>query len=366
MKAFFVAGIGLAVFIEFLLISKKNKSDSDKILTFWMFLIATHLFFFFIHFTGDIFSYPFLLGIEQPLPMLHGVFLYFYVSSLTRQMPENRKLLLLHFLPVTVTYAYLGTFFALPADQKIQIYLNHGAGYDWFLLVKWYALAFLGVFYVIWSALLLRKHEVNIRDRFSDLKNVNLHWLRTLTYGLGGIWLLVIFFRNDALTFAGVVVFIFLIGFFGVRQGEIFAHGLLQPEGTEQKKKYPKSGLTEEASTKLHQALMQLMSESTVFKNSELSIDDLSSRLGVHPNYLSQVINQTEKKNFFDFVNNYRIEEFKRLIAMPKNRHLTLLSIAFDCGFSSKSSFNRYFKKATDQTPSEYFAALTSDRSISS
>ena len=366
MSMFFVAGIGLAVFIEFLLISKKNKSDSDKILTFWMFLIAAHLFFFFINFTGDIYNYPFLLGIEQPLPLLHGVFLYFYVSSLTRQMPENRKLLLLHFLPVTVTYAYLSTFFALPGDQKIQIYLNHGEGYDWFLLVKWYAMAFLGLFYVTWSAVLLWKHENNIRDQFSDLEKINLHWLRTLTYGLGGIWLLVIFFRNDVLTFTGVVVFVFLIGFFGVRQGEIFTHGLLQPETTEEKKKYPKSGLTEEASTKLHQALIQLMGEGALYKNSELSIDDLSSKLGVHPNYLSQVINQKEKKNFFDFVNTYRIEEFKRLIAMPKNQHLTLLSVAFDCGFNSKSSFNRYFKKATGQTPSEYFAALTSNPSISS
>lgn len=362
----FVAGIGIAVFIEFLLLSKKNKSASDQILTVWMFLILVHLFIFFLFFTNDVVDFPFLLGVEHPLPMFHGVFLFLYVSVLTKQLPENRKLLALHFLPIVLTYAYLATFFILPSDQKIQIYRNHGAGYEWFVTIKNPAMSAYGLFYVIWSALLLRKHEVNIREQFSDLAKVDLHWLRILTYGLGCIWLLVIFFRNDPLTFTGVVVFVFLIGFFGIRQGEIFTRGSLLPENPEEKKKYPKSGLTEETSTNLHQALIQLMAESGLYKKAELSIDDLAAKLGVHPNYLSQVINQRENKNFYDFVNTYRIEEFKRRIALPRNQHLTLLSVAFDCGFNSKSSFNRSFKKATGQTPSEYFTSLTSSQTTSS
>jgi AraC-like DNA-binding protein len=96
------------------------------------------------------------------------------------------------------------------------------------------------------------------------------------------------------------------------------------------------------------------MTGEALYKKSDLSINDLASRLGVHPNNLSQTINQKEKKNFYDFVNTYRFEEFKRLISLQKNQQYTLLSLAYDCGFSSKSSFNRYFKKATGQTPSEY------------
>jgi AraC-like DNA-binding protein len=74
----------------------------------------------------------------------------------------------------------------------------------------------------------------------------------------------------------------------------------------------------------------------------------------VYTRTISQIINQKENKNFYDFVNTYRFEEFKRLISLQKNQQYTLLSLAYDCGFSSKSSFNRYFKKATGQTPSEY------------
>ena len=359
LKMFFVAGIGLAAFIEFLLISKRNKSEADLVLTVWMFLISLHLFLMYIYLTEDIYTFPFLLGLEQPLPLLHGVFLFIYVSLLTRQLPEKRALMILHFLPATVVYAYLITFFILPDDQKIQIYRNHGAGHEVYTLIKSYAISLSGILYVIWSALLLRRHRRNIRDQFSDLEKVNLRWLQLLTYGLGGIWFLVIFFRSEIFTMGGIVVFVFLVGYFGVRQADIFAPTQPADDGGEQKKKYPKSGLTDEASAELHQALTQLMAEDAPYKKADLSINDLATRLGVHPNYLSQVINQREQKNFYDFVNTFRVEEFKRLIGKSKNQQFTLLSLAYDCGFASKSSFNRYFKKATGQTPSEYVAAMT-------
>ncbi len=362
MKMFFVAGIGLAVFIEFLLISKKSKSESDKILTMWMFLIILHLFTFYLFFTGDAYEFPFLLGIEHPLPLLHGVFLYYYVCYVTKQLPERRSLLFLHLLPAALMYAWLSPFFILPAEQKIQIYRNKGAGYETFGLVKSWAITFSGLVYVAWSALLLRRHRKNIRESFSDLHKVSLRWLQILTYGLGGIWILVILFRSDMLTFSGVVLFVFLIGFLGVRQGDIFGQNPPVPaeeEDGEQKKKYTKSGLSDEVSEELHRSLIALMAEEEPYKKSDLSINDLSSKLGVHPNYLSQVINQREGKNFYDFVNGYRIEEFKRLIQTNKNQQFTLLSLAFDCGFSSKSSFNRCFKKATGQTPSEFSASLS-------
>lgn len=359
MRILFVAGIGVAVFLLLLLISKKDKSQSDKILTVWMLLISAHLFLFYTYFTGDVFSFPFLLGTEHPLPLLHGVFLYFYVCSLTRQLPGRMWTLTFHFLPAVAMYAYLVPFFILPQEQKIQIYRDHGAGYEGFLLVKSIVIACAGIFYVIWSAILLRKHSNNIRDQFSDLEKINLRWLQILTVGMGCIWLLVILFWNDRLTYTGVVVFVVIIGFFGVRQSDIFTRGSFEPEPKEQKKKYPKSGLTEEASGELHKELIRIMEEDALYKKSDLSIDELSSRLGVHPNYLSQVINQSENKCFYDFVNLYRVEEFKRLIAMQKNRQYTLLALAYDCGFSSKSSFNRYFKKVTGQTPSQYSTLLS-------
>jgi AraC-like DNA-binding protein len=91
-----------------------------------------------------------------------------------------------------------------------------------------------------------------------------------------------------------------------------------------------------------------------LFTNSELNLSELATRLNIYPNYLSQTINEREGVNFYDYVNNLRIEEFKRLILIPENQKYTFLALAFDCGFNSKSAFNRFFKKSTGLSPSEY------------
>nr|WP_246440606.1 helix-turn-helix domain-containing protein [Rhabdobacter roseus] len=70
--------------------------------------------------------------------------------------------------------------------------------------------------------------------------------------------------------------------------------------------------------------------------------------------HLSQVINEKEQKNFYDLINGWRIEEFLKEVKSEKNKKYTLLAIAYDCGFNSKASFNRNFKKYTGKTPTEY------------
>lgn len=97
-----------------------------------------------------------------------------------------------------------------------------------------------------------------------------------------------------------------------------------------------------------------MMQEQQLFKNSELPLTGLAERLGTHPNYLSQFINEKEGKNFYDYVNLMRVNAFLKMAIISENQRFTILSLAFECGFNSKSAFNRYFKKTTGQLPSEY------------
>ena len=108
----------------------------------------------------------------------------------------------------------------------------------------------------------------------------------------------------------------------------------------------------------LHSRLTQLMETEKIYTESELSLSELANRLNTLPNYLSQVINDKEGKNFYDYINMLRIEEFKTLVSRPENRKYTLLSLSYDCGFNSKSSFNKNFKKVTGLSPSEYLNHL--------
>jgi AraC-like DNA-binding protein len=90
------------------------------------------------------------------------------------------------------------------------------------------------------------------------------------------------------------------------------------------------------------------------YLNPELTLSELAIKLNTNTSVLSAVINTGFGKNFNDFVNEYRVEEFKRKAAAPDGKHLTLLAIAFDCGFNSKATFNRAFKKVTDLSPKAF------------
>jgi AraC-like DNA-binding protein len=98
------------------------------------------------------------------------------------------------------------------------------------------------------------------------------------------------------------------------------------------------------------------MAEQRPYLQPELTLAGLAQQLKTNPSVLSGIINGVYEKNFNDFVNQYRVAEFQRQAQDPQNRHLTLLAIALDCGFNSKSTFNRAFKQATGLTPKEFLA----------
>jgi len=100
--------------------------------------------------------------------------------------------------------------------------------------------------------------------------------------------------------------------------------------------------------------LQQLMEDEKPFLNPNLMLNDLSSKLDISGHNLSEILNTQLKLNFFDFVNQYRINEVKKYMKYKSKDHLTLLSIALDTGFNSKSGFNLVFKKFMNITPSEY------------
>nr|WP_293834315.1 helix-turn-helix domain-containing protein [uncultured Arsenicibacter sp.] len=95
-----------------------------------------------------------------------------------------------------------------------------------------------------------------------------------------------------------------------------------------------------------------------LYTNPNLTINELASKLKMQPYLLSKVINEGFDKNFFDFINHYRVEELKHRLDDPRFKNYTLLSLAFEVGFNSKTAFNRAFKKITRQTPSEYMNAI--------
>ena len=104
-------------------------------------------------------------------------------------------------------------------------------------------------------------------------------------------------------------------------------------------------------------ALENTMTNSKRFCNPELSLKQLAYEIDLHPNKLSWLLNNHFGKNFNDFINHYRIKEFQQLAILPENKHITLLGLAYDSGFNSKTVFNTFFKKETGTTPKQWVKA---------
>jgi AraC-like DNA-binding protein len=121
-----------------------------------------------------------------------------------------------------------------------------------------------------------------------------------------------------------------------------------------EKVKYKNSNLTTEQVDRLKSELLKLMEVEKFYLNNKLSIQDVAVKIEVPRQYLSEVLNLHLNISFQDFVNNYRVEEFIDRLQKDQNKHFTLLGIAMDVGFSSKSSFNTTFKRIKGLTPTQY------------
>jgi AraC-like DNA-binding protein len=370
----YVIGAFIAFFLALIIFTKKRRNPADTILGIWMIIIGLHLFAYYSYVSSLIYQYPQILWVNLPYPFLHGPMLYFYTQALTSPLKFQSGKWIVHLiLPVLIIFINLPFVFLSPHEQLEIIKNVENSNQGWQSDVSLVLLSISGIIYVYITNLLLLKHKKRILNQFSNQEKINLNWLRVLFYGMGLMWILIIFTGYDPLIFTAATVFIVFIGYYGIKQVGIFTNQ--NPEIAENepvkelvlafdsrvlvKKKYAKSGLSEDWAKEIHRQLKNLMDAEKLFTETELNLSDLASRLDIHPNYLSQVINEYEGVNFHDYINTLRIKEFKRLVSIPENQKYTLLSLAYDCGFNSKSAFNRYFKKVTDLSPSEYMKKLS-------
>jgi AraC-like DNA-binding protein len=171
----------------------------------------------------------------------------------------------------------------------------------------------------------------------------------------------------DHFIYIAASILIYSIGYFSLRQPQIFTQvvddsvekPLLDSKiETEERISYQKSGLTDEEAQSHLKDLLQIMDIKKPYLNSDLTLKDLAAELSISQHNLSEILNTQLNRNFYDFVNGYRIEEVKRRMSDLESEKYSLLAIAYDSGFNSKSAFNTIFKKQTNVTPSQYRSQL--------
>ncbi|MCF8360149.1 MAG: helix-turn-helix domain-containing protein [Prolixibacteraceae bacterium] len=119
--------------------------------------------------------------------------------------------------------------------------------------------------------------------------------------------------------------------------------------------KYAKSTLQQNEAARYLKQLEQLMNTAKPWLNPTLNLGDLAELIDITPHMLSRVLNEFGQTNFYDYVNGYRLNYFKQICHKPAYKRFTILSMAYECGFNSKTTFNSFFKKTMGLTPNEYY-----------
>ena len=360
--------------------SKKKKVLSDYVLLLFLLLLGLVFFDNYLRNTGFYETYPGLWGITYCFPLLIAPLMYYYAVLVTMQIQRFSWWYVLLALPfVWFLGYYLVTYYILPVAQKIEFY-EKASMHPWGMVLagETFIIAS-GPVYAVLSLVRLHKHSKNIGKYFSFKEGISLHWLKTVSYlvilsdlimllgNLFSDFIPVISVETaDNIMHTSNVLLVFYVGFMGFRQKSIYisvheekpevADKQMNETGAEVLK-YVKSGLKDDEAEKYYLLLLGLIEKEELYLNGKLSLKDVADRLNISNNYLSQIINQKTGKNFFRFINEYRVEKAKQLLADKAGKY-TILSIAYDCGFNSKSSFNTIFKEHTGKTPSEFLKTV--------
>jgi AraC-like DNA-binding protein len=293
-----------------------------------------------------------------------GVLIWFYVRCLTNSKRGFTARDWLFFVPSAVYVAFRLFLFAQGLEFK-----------NWF--DKNYYAPFVGAFVFLtelaWNGAFLyfairhyRKYRAWTDENFSDTEKIKFDWLRNFLYLF-------------ALVFAGGAIFDFTNSFlFKLSYIQYFYFELVlafvtyylaiagylrsqsidldfTPKREENETK--RALVPEKELGRLKTKLQNLMETEKPYLNPQLTLNDLSKGLGVNSAVLSYAINNGFAKNFNDFVNEFRIRAVREKLANGEAENLTLLAVAFECGFNSKATFNRAFKKFTDTSPKRYLNA---------
>jgi AraC-like DNA-binding protein len=365
-------GVATAIFVVFLL-NHKSVVRSRANLFLSILLVALAFSILHINYAGKVIRHfsSNMHSPGDPTFLLIAPLSWFYAVELAGQRVKFNRQLLLHFIPFLLI-----VFFSLSFGSGHPAAVSTLAGsHKWFLYIFFWVMVV--VQFSCYQYFLHKKwlaHQHLLQQEVSNTENVNISWLKffLIVFLIINIFFLLSLFTAIHLESrvwlpkATAVVFslsVFALGYRGILQRDVFN---TINTVIEEKTQEPATPVLPETITppKPDQALIDklitYMAEKKPYLDADLSLSSLAKEMKMTRGHLSQLINNGLGENFYDFINRHRVEEVKKLMADPDKANFSLLGIAFEAGFKSKSSFNLIFKRFTGLTPTGYRKNLMS------
>ncbi|NIF04859.1 helix-turn-helix domain-containing protein [Chryseobacterium sp. Tr-659] len=257
-------------------------------------------------------------------------------------------------------------FLILPVAFLVCLLLVRWGYYNPFDYLSIILILIQALFYTVFSYITIRKHQRKIQQFSSNTEGINLNWLEYIILVLLIVNIIYViynlFYDPKSLNFFINTVFllvIYFVAYYSLKQKEIYPleekqrDELIAINDDSDSEEIKRKLISDEELEKIKTSLEDIMETHKPYLDSELNLIRLAEMLSVSTHHLSYVINTGFGKNFFQYVNEFRVDYAKHLLKKTDNK-LSILGIAYESGFNSKTSFNTTFKKMTGQTPSEF------------
>ncbi|EDP71007.1 transcriptional regulator araC family protein [Flavobacteriales bacterium ALC-1] len=309
--------------------------------------------------------------------LLIGPVVYFYTKSLLNNSFKLTKVAYLHFVPA-VLYMIYSVIVFITDKLILDTYYFYADNRDKDM-ANWYQVVGLisMVFYLVLSLRYYFDYKKLVFDKVSYAESLLFKWIRNFMIAFLAILILrVVFFITNPewgnfgsqfwhyIAFSFVFYYVAVTGYSNIIKQTALSSEKLKvinvfDDEYSVSKTGSKTNTTELDNLKWKAELSNLMVEKHLFENPRLTLSDVATELGTTTKTVSSVVNSVFNMNFNDFVNHYRIEAIKEKLQKGEQSTSTLLGIALDCGFNSKATFNRAFKKSTSLSPKDYIEKLS-------
>ncbi len=356
-------GIIQGFFLAFVLFRLNKSNKNANTILAWTLVIASSVLLGRLIIAHNIAPHIFRwISFTDGIIFLLGPLTYLYVRRLLLESKKPYILPYYHYFPAII-YAII--FLFLRAQDEAQTALLYQQGSIYWIFNSFELVGLISNFYYLFRSykllLVYKKQEAKLLSYRQEFFRFLLIYLTAIALCIV-LWLfsyinayyLQRFFEYvhyNNIWFA-VPFFIYVVGYFSLKQPEIFRMTHVSS------KNLSTSRLSDVDVKQLKKRLESAMKENKVFLQPDLTLGQVANQIDSSPNDLSWLLNKIYKSNFYDFVNKYRVKEFIHAIEREEHYNLTILSIALDSGFKSKSTFNKAFKFQMNMTPSQYIKSL--------